>query len=206
MTGGGFITLAATLSTTGKVPVAGLALLLGIDRFMSEARAITNLIGNGVATMVVARWEGALDLAAHARSSRRTRTSRPRSRKPWPTPWPAWHLESGSPAARTPDPRRRIGPAACAQKRPGAGLAIPERGRPIRRRVAVPRARPISSDRRSPHPARVPHPRRSRARSTGTSPCCCCPPRPGRADQSVSMVVIFAEVTPAEVTAAARAS
>ncbi|MBV8610452.1 MAG: cation:dicarboxylase symporter family transporter, partial [Singulisphaera sp.] len=55
-------TLAATLSTTGKVPVAGLALLLGIDRFMSEARAITNLIGNGVATMVVARWEGALDL------------------------------------------------------------------------------------------------------------------------------------------------
>jgi aerobic C4-dicarboxylate transport protein len=62
VTGGGFITLAATLSTTGHVPVAGLALLLGIDRFMSEARAITNLIGNGVAAMVVARWEGALDL------------------------------------------------------------------------------------------------------------------------------------------------
>ncbi len=62
VTGAGFITLAATLSTTGDVPVAGLALLLGIDRFMSEARAITNLIGNGVATMVVARWEGALDL------------------------------------------------------------------------------------------------------------------------------------------------
>lgn len=62
VTGGGFITLAATLSTTGKVPVAGLALLLGIDRFMSEARAITNLIGNGVATMVVAKWEGDLDL------------------------------------------------------------------------------------------------------------------------------------------------
>jgi aerobic C4-dicarboxylate transport protein len=62
VTGGGFITLAATLSTTGHVPVAGLALLLGIDRFMSEARAITNLIGNGVATMVVARWENALDL------------------------------------------------------------------------------------------------------------------------------------------------
>jgi aerobic C4-dicarboxylate transport protein len=61
VTGGGFITLAATLSTTGNVPVAGLALLLGIDRFMSEARAITNLIGNGVATVVVARWEGALD-------------------------------------------------------------------------------------------------------------------------------------------------
>ena len=63
VTGGGFITLAATLESTGKVPVAGLALLLGIDRFMSEARAITNLIGNGVATMVVARWEGALELA-----------------------------------------------------------------------------------------------------------------------------------------------
>jgi len=62
VTGGGFITLAATLSTTGKIPVAGLALLLGIDRFMSEARAITNLIGNGVATMVVAKWEGALDV------------------------------------------------------------------------------------------------------------------------------------------------
>ncbi len=62
VTGGGFITLAATLSSTGTVPVAGLALILGIDRFMSEARAITNLIGNGVATMVVARWEGALDL------------------------------------------------------------------------------------------------------------------------------------------------
>jgi aerobic C4-dicarboxylate transport protein len=62
VTGGGFITLAATLSSTGTIPVAGLALLLGIDRFLSEARAITNLIGNGVATMVVARWEGALDL------------------------------------------------------------------------------------------------------------------------------------------------
>jgi aerobic C4-dicarboxylate transport protein len=62
VTGGGFITLAATLSSTDTVPVEGLALLLGIDRFMSEARAITNLIGNGVATMVVARWEGALDL------------------------------------------------------------------------------------------------------------------------------------------------
>ncbi len=62
VTGSGFITLAATLSATGTVPVAGLVLLLGIDRFMSEARAITNLIGNGVATIVVARWENALDL------------------------------------------------------------------------------------------------------------------------------------------------
>jgi aerobic C4-dicarboxylate transport protein len=62
VTGGGFITLAATLSAVGHIPVAGLALLLGIDRFMSEARAITNLIGNGVATVVVSRWEGELDL------------------------------------------------------------------------------------------------------------------------------------------------
>jgi aerobic C4-dicarboxylate transport protein len=62
VTGGGFITLAATLSSTGRIPVAGLALLLGIDRFMSEARAITNLIGNGVATVVVSRWEGELDV------------------------------------------------------------------------------------------------------------------------------------------------
>ncbi len=61
VTGGGFITLAATLSSVGRVPVAGLTLLLGVDRFMSEARAITNLIGNGVATVVVAKWENAFD-------------------------------------------------------------------------------------------------------------------------------------------------
>lgn len=61
VTGGGFITLAATLSTIETVPVAGLTLLLGVDRFMSEARAITNLIGNGVATIVVAKWEKAFD-------------------------------------------------------------------------------------------------------------------------------------------------
>ena len=61
VTGSGFIVLAATLSAIGDVPVAGLALILGIDRFMSEARAITNVIGNGVATLVVARWTGDLD-------------------------------------------------------------------------------------------------------------------------------------------------
>lgn len=61
VTGGGFVTLAATLSATGEIPVAGLSLLLGVDRFMSEARALTNLAGNAVATAVVARWEGALD-------------------------------------------------------------------------------------------------------------------------------------------------
>ena len=55
--------LAATLSAVGHVPVAGLALILGIDRFMSEARALTNLVGNGVATIVVAKWTGELDTA-----------------------------------------------------------------------------------------------------------------------------------------------
>ena len=61
VTGSGFIVLAATLGAVGHVPVAGLALILGIDRFMSEARALTNLVGNGVATLVVARWSGHLD-------------------------------------------------------------------------------------------------------------------------------------------------
>ena len=63
ITGSGFIVLAATLSAVGGVPVAGLALILGIDRFMSEARALTNLIGNGVATVVVGKWTGDLDVA-----------------------------------------------------------------------------------------------------------------------------------------------
>ncbi|MGA3126144.1 MAG: dicarboxylate/amino acid:cation symporter [Candidatus Korobacteraceae bacterium] len=61
VTGSGFIVLAATLSATGSVPVAGVALILGIDRFMSEARALTNLIGNGVATIVVGHWCNSLD-------------------------------------------------------------------------------------------------------------------------------------------------
>lgn len=61
ITGAGFITLAATLSVVPAVPVAGMALILGIDRFMSECRALTNFIGNAVATIVVARWEGELD-------------------------------------------------------------------------------------------------------------------------------------------------
>ena len=61
VTGSGFIVLAATLSAVGHVPVEGLALILGIDRFMSEARALTNLIGNGVATVVVGKWTGDLD-------------------------------------------------------------------------------------------------------------------------------------------------
>ena len=53
--------MAATLSAVGHIPVAGLALILGIDRFMSEARALTNLVGNSLATIVVAKWVGALD-------------------------------------------------------------------------------------------------------------------------------------------------
>ncbi|EKT4466906.1 dicarboxylate/amino acid:cation symporter [Pseudomonas putida] len=61
VTGSGFIVLAATLSAVGHLPVAGLALILGIDRFMSEARALTNLIGNAVATVVVAKWVNELD-------------------------------------------------------------------------------------------------------------------------------------------------
>ena len=61
VTGAGFITLAATLQVVPSVPVAGMALILGVDRFMSECRALTNFIGNAVATLVVSRWEGQLD-------------------------------------------------------------------------------------------------------------------------------------------------
>ena len=61
VTGAGFITLALTLSAVGVIPVAAMALILGVDRFLSEGRALTNVIGNGVATLAVARWEGTLD-------------------------------------------------------------------------------------------------------------------------------------------------
>jgi len=71
VTGSGFIVLAATLSSVPTIPVAGLALILGIDRFMSEARALTNLIGNGVATIVVSKWERELDHAQMERGLRR---------------------------------------------------------------------------------------------------------------------------------------
>ena len=64
VTGAGFITLAATLAVVPSIPVAGLALILGVDRFMSEARSLTNFIGNGVAAIVVSRWENELDLTA----------------------------------------------------------------------------------------------------------------------------------------------
>jgi aerobic C4-dicarboxylate transport protein len=62
VTGSGFVTLAATLTAIPAIPATGLALLVGVDRFMSEARSITNLIGNGVATVAIARWDGALDV------------------------------------------------------------------------------------------------------------------------------------------------
>lgn len=68
VTGSGFITLAATLSVIPTIPVAGLALILGVDRFMSEARALTNLVGNGVATIVVSKWENELDTEQMARA------------------------------------------------------------------------------------------------------------------------------------------
>jgi aerobic C4-dicarboxylate transport protein len=64
VTGAGFITLAATLETVDPALVPGMAILLGIDKFMSECRALTNIIGNGVATVVIARWEGELDMTA----------------------------------------------------------------------------------------------------------------------------------------------
>jgi aerobic C4-dicarboxylate transport protein len=64
VTGAGFITLAATLSVVPAVPVAGMALILGVDRFMSECRALTNFIGNAVAAIVVSRWEKGLDAEA----------------------------------------------------------------------------------------------------------------------------------------------
>jgi aerobic C4-dicarboxylate transport protein len=67
VTGSGFIVLAATLSSVGTLPVAGLALIFGVDRFMSEARALTNVIGNGVATLVVAKWTGGLDVVTMRR-------------------------------------------------------------------------------------------------------------------------------------------
>lgn len=70
VTGSGFVVLAATLSAVGNLPVGGLALILGIDRFMSEARALTNVIGNGVATVVVAKWTGDLDVAVLDRKLR----------------------------------------------------------------------------------------------------------------------------------------
>jgi aerobic C4-dicarboxylate transport protein len=71
VTGAGFITLAATLTVVPDVPMVALAVLVGIDRFMSECRALTNLVGNGVATLVIAGWEGELDRERLARELKR---------------------------------------------------------------------------------------------------------------------------------------
>ena len=87
VTGAGFVTLAATLAIVPDIPIQSLALLLGIDKFMSECRALTNLIGNGVATIVISRWEGELDVdklhetmaQSRSRSARRWRPCRRRS-------------------------------------------------------------------------------------------------------------------------------
>ena len=77
VTGAGFVTLAATLAVVPKVPIASLALLLGIDRFMSECRAITNLIGNGVATVVISRWEREVSAETLNANLRRVTEERP---------------------------------------------------------------------------------------------------------------------------------
>ena len=82
VTGAGFITLAATLAVIPDIPIAALALLVGVDRFMSECRALTNLVGNGVATLVVARWDGDLDREVLARELARG----PRAMTIEPTP------------------------------------------------------------------------------------------------------------------------
>ncbi len=87
VTGAGFVTLALTLGAVGTIPVAAMALILGVDRFMSECRALTNVIGNAVATLVVARWEGSLD---------RVKLAEELKRGPAPTPL--------SPLAATPTP------------------------------------------------------------------------------------------------------
>jgi aerobic C4-dicarboxylate transport protein len=89
VTGAGFITLAATLAVIPSIPVAGLALILGIDRFMSEARSVTNFIGNGVAAIIVARWENELDtakLANELRAGSRPHSSVPEAPVPMPEP------------------------------------------------------------------------------------------------------------------------
>jgi aerobic C4-dicarboxylate transport protein len=77
VTGAGFVTLAATLAVVPKVPIASLALLVGIDRFMSECRAITNLIGNGVATVVISRWEGEISAETLNANLRQVTEERP---------------------------------------------------------------------------------------------------------------------------------
>jgi aerobic C4-dicarboxylate transport protein len=85
VTGGGFVTLSATLTSTRTIPPSAVGLIVGVDRFMSEARALTNLVGNGVAALVIARWEGALDrkkLAAALNPPRPSPAPLPSERRP----------------------------------------------------------------------------------------------------------------------------
>ncbi|WPP01767.1 dicarboxylate/amino acid:cation symporter [Pseudomonas sp. HR96] len=112
VTGSGFIILAATLSSLGTIPVAGMVLLLGVDRFMSEARAITNTIGNGVGTLAIAKWVGALDSA---------KLHRALNNAPEPEPQPS--------AAERRDDGHRLGRR---EATPGAGLdRAPVQARPV---------------------------------------------------------------------------
>lgn len=84
--GAGFVALAATLSAMHQIPLSGLVLLLGVDRFLNEARAVTNLIGNGVATIAIARWQGVLD--ARPAASTPSPATAMRSRRPGADPTP----------------------------------------------------------------------------------------------------------------------
>ena len=136
VTGGGFITLAATLSAVGNIPVAGLALLLGVDRFMSEARAITNLIGNGVASVAVSGWEKELDMAkAQAVLAGRTADPRGDSGGGGGGGWGGDRgLRSRPPRSeRTLVVRRRGGGSALPRRAAGAlpNAACPPRRRPL---------------------------------------------------------------------------
>ncbi|ACC75418.1 C4-dicarboxylate transporter DctA [Paraburkholderia phymatum] len=96
--GAGFVALAATLASMHKIPVEGLVLLLGVDRFLNEARAVTNLIGNGVATVVVARWEGQLDMTRARAVLNRERTPDHEGREPLAQP--ATEMAAASASAR----------------------------------------------------------------------------------------------------------
>ncbi|WP_186041458.1 C4-dicarboxylate transporter DctA [Burkholderia gladioli] len=95
--GAGFVALAATLATMRQIPVSGLVLLLGVDRFLNEARAVTNLIGNGVATVVVARWEGALDMDRARAVLDRTHHEEPALEAPHDAPPADAHAGAGLP-------------------------------------------------------------------------------------------------------------
>ena len=112
VTGAGFITLAATLAIVPSVPIAGMTLILGVDRFMSECRSLTNFMGNAVATVVVARWEGTLD---RARLSEVLAPNRSRGRS---GPYPPRSARRAS-ASRGRGPAPRPGPCAHAPLRHG---------------------------------------------------------------------------------------